>query len=132
MAHYRGKSVEVSFDGTDIHGDGRSVSYEETADTLDDTVYGADNRTKLASLLDGSGSFEALDVTGAWATAWQGLAPGSSGTMVIYPEGNSPGNRSVSFTAIITSRSLNLPYDDLATLSMSFEISGAVTEGTVA
>lgn len=131
MAHYRGKDVEVEFNSVAVEGDGRSISYEETADTLDDTVYGADNRTKLASLLDGSGSFEALDVTGAWATAWQELQPGASATMVIYPEGNSVGNRSVSFTAVITSRSLSMPYDDLATISVSFEISGAVTEGTV-
>ena len=123
--------MAVEFNSVDVSGDGRSVSYEETADTLDDTVYGADNRTKLASLLDGSGSFDALDVTGTWASAWQELAPGSTATLVIYPEGNSPGNREVSFTAIIKSRSLNIPYDDLATISVSFEISGAVTEGVV-
>ncbi len=131
MAHYRGKLVEVDFDSVDVSGDGRSVSYEETADTLDDTVYGADNRTKLASLLDGTGSLEALDVTGAWAAAWQGLSPGTTGTMDIYPEGNTSGMRKVSFVAIIKSRSLAMPYDDLATLSVSFEISGAVTETTV-
>jgi len=131
MAHFRGKDVEVIFNAVDVSGDGRSVSYEEKADTLDDTVYGADNRTKLASLLDGSGSLEALDVSGTWASAWSELAPGSSATMVIYPEGNSAANRSVTFTAIITSRSLSMPYDDLATLSVSFEISGAVVEDTV-
>jgi hypothetical protein len=131
MAHYRGKDVEVDFASVDVSGDGRSVSYEETADTLDDTVYGADNRTKLASLLDGTGSLEALDITGAWATAWQGLAPGTTGTMDIFPEGNTSGKRKVSFIAIIKSRSLQMPYDDLATLSVSFEISGAVAETTV-
>lgn len=131
MAHYRGKDVEVTFGATDVSGDGRSISYEEKADTLDDTVYGATNRTKLASLLDGSGSFESLDVTGDWSTAWAALQPGAEGSLVIFPEGNTAGKRSVTFTAIITSRSLSVPYDDLATLSVSFEISGAVVEGTV-
>lgn len=132
MAHYRGKDVAVEFNSVDVSGDGRSVSYEEKADTLDDTTYGATNRTKVSSLLDGSGSFEALDVSGAWGTEWTELAPGSEATMVIYPEGNTATNRTVSFTAIITSRSLSAPYDDLATISVSFEISGAVTEGVVA
>ena len=130
MPAYRGKNLLVNFDSTDISGDGRSVSYEESADILDDTTYGADNRTKQAGLLDGSGSFEALDQTGNWSTAWQAIAPGSSGSMVIYPEGNTTGNRRVTFTAVIGSRSVDFPYDGLATLSMSFEISGAVTEDT--
>lgn len=132
MAAFRGKNVVVLFNSVDISGDGRSVSYEETADTLDDTKYGQDNRTKLASLLDGSGSFEGLDSTGTWTAAWQEIAPGATATLQIRPEGSGAGLREVSFTAVVTSRSLELPYDDLASFSMSFEISGAVTEGTQA
>jgi hypothetical protein len=71
-------------------------------------------------------------VTGAWGTAWQALAVGETATMTIYPEGNTSGMRSIAFTAIITGRTLNMPYDDLATISVSFEISGAVTEDVVA
>lgn len=131
MPAYRGRDLVVTFGATDISGDGRSVSYEESADILDDTTYGADNRTKQAGLLDGTGSFEALDQTGSWSTIWQAIAPGTSGTMIIYPEGNIAANRQVSFTAVIGSRSIDFPYDGLATLSMSFEISGALTEGAV-
>lgn len=132
MAHYRGKLVEVDFNSVDVSGDGRSVSLEEKADVLDDTVYGADRRTKIASLEDGSGSLEALDVSGAWDTGFQALAVGTSATMVIYPEGNTSTKRSITFTAVITSRKTDFPYDDLAKVSVSFEISGDVTEGTVA
>ena len=132
MPAYRGKDVAVTFNAVDISGDGRSVSYEQSADILDDTTYGADERTKQGGLLDGSGSFEGLDVSGNFTAAWQEIVPGASATMVIYPEGNSSGNRSISFTAVISNRALTMPYDDLSTLSMSFEISGAVTEGTVA
>ena len=131
MPAYRGKDLLVNFDSVDISGDGRSLSYEESADILDDTTYGDDNRTKQAGLLDGSGSYEALDQTGAWSTAWQAIDPGSSGTMIVYPEGSSSPNRRTTFTAVIGSRSIDVPYDGLATLSMSFEISGAVVEDTV-
>jgi hypothetical protein len=132
MPAFRGKDLLVNFDSQDISGDGRSVSYEESADILDDTTYGDDNRTKQAGLLDGSGSFEALDQTGSWSAGWQAIAPGTSGTMIIYPEGNTSTKRTATFTAVIGSRSVDFPYDGLATLSMSFEISGAVVEGAVA
>lgn len=130
MPAYRGKNLVVTFDATNISGDGRSVSYSESADVLDDTTYGADNRSKQAGLLDGSGSFEALDQTGTWSTAWQAIQPGTSGTMVISPEGTTTGNRRATFTAVISERSVEFPYDNLATMSMSFEISGAVVEDT--
>ena len=132
MAAFRAKSLEVTYAGQAIEGDGRSISYTETADILDDTTYGADNKTKQAGLLDGNGSFEALDTSGTWSAAWQAIQPGDSDTMIIYPEGNSAGKRSVTFTAVINSRSVDFPYDGLATMSMSFDISGAVVEGTVA
>lgn len=132
MPAYRGKLVTVTFDGTDISGDGRSVSFQQSADALDSTTYGADVRTKVAGLQDGSGSMNGLDTSGAWSTAWQAIAAGATGTMVIYPEGNSTGQRSLTFTAIVTERSIEAPYDNLATFSMSFEISGAVVEGVVA
>jgi len=131
MPAFRAKDLEVEFASVAIEGDGRSISYTETADILDDTTYGGDNKTKQAGLLDGNGSFEALDTTGAWSTVWQAIQPGDSDTMIIYPEGNTAGNRTVSFTAVINSRSVDFPYDGLATMSMSFDISGAVTEGAV-
>ena len=133
MPAYRGKNVVVEFGATpvDISGDGRSVSFEQNADILDDTTYGDDNKTKQAGLLDGTGSFEALDTTGDWSGVWEAIAPGVSDTMIVYPEGKTVGNRKSSFTAVIKSRSLDMPYEDLAKVSMSFEISGAVTEATV-
>ena len=113
MPAYRGKNVEVDFNAVAIQGSGRSINYEEKADALDDTVYGADNKTKQAGLLDGSGGFEALDMTGDWSAAWEAIDPGQSATLDIYPEGNTTGNRKVSFTAVITNRSLDMPYDGL-------------------
>lgn len=132
MPHYRGRDVEVTFNAVDVSGDGRSASLEQSADVLDDTVYGMDERTKIASLEDGSFSLEALDSTGTWGTAWQELAVGASATMTIRPEGTGAGLREVSFTGVITSRSLEMPYDDLVKISASGEISGAVTESVQA
>jgi len=128
MPHYRGRDVGITFAAVDVAGDGRSVSYEQTADTLDDTVYGMDERTKIASIEDGSFSLEMLDTTGAWSTAWVALKQGASGQVIIRPEGAGSGKREVSFTGVITSRATDYPYDDLVKVSVSGEISGAVTE----
>lgn len=130
MAAYRGADVVVTFAGTDISGDGRSISIEESADALDSSKWGITRRTKVSGLEDASGSLEALDSTGAWSTAWNAIAVGSQDTLVIRPEGTGTGLRELSMNALITARKLELPYDDLSTLSMSFEVSGAVTETT--
>ncbi len=131
MPAFRGTDVEVTMGGVDISGDGRNVSFEQSGDALDSSAYGDTNRAYIPGLLDGQGSFEALDLTGAWSGAWDAMLVGASATMIIYPEGNTSTKRTLSFTAVITGRQLAFPYDDLATLSMSFQISGAVTEGTV-
>ena len=128
MPAYRGKDVVVLFNSVDISGDGRSVSYQESADTLDTSVYGDTRRTKIAGLEDGTGAFDALDTTGAWSALWDQIAVGTAATMEIRPEGTGSGLRSTSFTAIITARSLDLPYDDLAKFSLSYAMSGTPVE----
>jgi hypothetical protein len=130
MAAYRGADVYVELDGTDISGDGRSISIEESADALDSSKWGTTRRTKVAGLEDASGSMDALDSTGSWSTAWNAIAVGTEGTLVIRPEGTGAGLRQLSMSVLVTARSLSLPYDDLATFSMGFEVSGVITEST--
>lgn len=129
---FRGKDLTISFNAVQIEGDGRTVSFDESAETHDDTKYGASARTRIAGLTDGSGSFEALDASGDWSAAWEAIVPGTSATMVIMPEGAGSLKRTLTFTAIITARSVTWPYDDLAEVSMSYEISGAVVPTTQA
>ena len=130
MPAYRGRDVVVLFAGVDISGDGRSLSYNEVADALDSSKYGLDRKTKIAGLEDGSGTFDGLDSTGDWTAAWGAIAAGAEGTLVIRPEGTSPGNREFSVSAVVTSRSLDTPYDNLSTFAMAFEMSGEPTETT--
>ncbi len=130
MAAYRGADVVVTFATVEISGDGRSISIEESADALDSSKWGTTRRTKVAGLEDASGSMEALDTTGVWGTVWNAIPVGTSDTMLIHPEGTGTGKRALSMTVLITGRTLALPYDDLTTLSMSFEVSGVITEST--
>lgn len=132
MAAYRGKLVEVELDSTAISGDGRSITFEESGDALDSTKYGDDARVKIPGLTDASGSMEAIDSTGAWTSAWSAIKPGTAGALQIFPEGNTSTNRVVSCNIVVTSRSLTVPYDDIATFSMGFDVSGDVTESVVA
>ncbi len=130
MPAYRGRDVVVIFAGVDISGDGRSLSYNEVADALDSSKYGLDRKTKIAGLEDGSGTFDGLDSTGDWTAAWEAIAAGAEGTLQIRPEGTGGGNREFSVSAVVTSRSLDTPYDNLSAFSMAFEMSGEPTEGT--
>jgi len=130
MPSFRGKDVVVLFNAVDISGTGRSISFEESADILDDSKWGDTDRTKIAGLKDGTGSMDALDTTGDWSAAWDEIVVGASATLEIRPEGTGSGERSVSFTAVINARSLDLPYEDLAKFAMSFEKSGAATYDT--
>lgn len=132
MPAYRGRDVYVSFGGVDISGDGRSLSYNETADALDSTTVGVDRKTKIAGLEDGSGTYDGLDSTGDWNAAWEAIVVGASATLLIRPEGTGSALRELSVTAVVTSRSLDTPYDNLATFSMAFEMSGETTESAQA
>lgn len=136
MPAYRGKDVVVEFDldsggsPADISGDARSVSFSESAEVLDASTYGDNGKVKIVGTVDANGSMNGLDTTGDWSTAWDNIVPGNEGELTIYPEGKASGNRVVTMNVIITERSMELPYDNLATFSMSFEINGDATYDT--
>lgn len=107
MSHFIGSDVRIEFDGVDVSGDGRAVTYGGKF-----------------------GSLELLSVSHARATAWEVLSPGTSGHMVVYPEGKSIGRPTESFTARITGHHSATPYDDIETASVGF-VGGDVIQGLV-
>lgn len=133
MASYRGKNLTLTIDGQAMHSEARSLSVDVSADALDSTVYGADARAKEPGLSDGSISLEMLDQSGGnWTGTWAETKPGTKGAWVLRPEGAGAGLREMSFSAVITGRSINYPYDDLVVISITAEIDGAITESTQA
>jgi len=56
---------------------------------------------------------------------------GSEVTMSFQMEGNTAGAHKLSGTVLITGRSISASYDGLVEASLSFQGTGALTEGTV-
>lgn len=129
MATFSGSGGVVKV-GSDAIGEIRSYSVDETMDTLEDTSMGDTSRTYKASLKSFSGSCDVLfDDTD---TGQQAITVGSEVTMSFQMEGDTSGDHKLSGTVLITGRSISASYDGMVEASLSFQGTGALTEGTVA
>lgn len=128
MATFSGSEGVVKA-GSNIVGEIRSYSIEESMDTLEDTSMGDTSRTYKASLKTFTGSCDVLfDDTN---TAQLAMTVGAEVVMSFQMEGNTVGDHKLSGTVLITGRSISASYDGLVEASLSFQGTGALTEGTV-
>jgi len=129
MATFSGSGGTVLV-GSDAIGEIKTYTIDETMDTLEDTSMGDTSRTYKASLKSFSGSCDVMfDDTD---TAQQAMTVGSEVTMSFQMEGNTTGDHKLSGTVLITGRSISASFDGLVEASLSFQGTGALTEGTVA
>jgi len=130
MATFSG-SDGVILVGSDQVAEVRSYSIDETMDTLEDTSMGDSARTYKTSLKSFSGSadvfFDDTDTSGQGA-----LTVGTSATLNIQMEGNTTGDHKLSGTVLVTGRTITGSFDGLVEASITFQGTGALTEGTVA
>ena len=129
MAVHKGSEGLVQV-ATNTVAEIRSYSYEETADTIEDTSMGDAARTFVSSLTGWSGSIEAMwdetDTTGQGA-----LIIGATVTVSFYPEGETTGDTYHTGSAIVTGVSRTGSFDDLVMVSMTLQGTGALTEAVV-
>ncbi len=129
MATFSGSGGTVLV-GSNAIGEIKTYTIDETMDTLEDTSMGDTSRTYKASLKTFSGSCDVMfDDTD---TAQQAMTVGSEVTMSFQMEGNTTGDHKLSGTVLITGRSISASFDGLVEASLSFQGTGALTEGTVA
>ena len=106
------------------------MDFNTNAETIEDTAMGDSARTYLAGLTSADASVDVFwdetDTNGQVA-----LAPGSSVTLVLYPEGGDSGDTYYSGTAIVTSKSITGSFDGMVEASISATYTGAVTTATV-
>ena len=125
-----GKDVYVTFDAVAIHGDFTSVSFEETEDTVDVTAGADTSHYYVPTRKDGTASIEVF-YDGSTEAVWDKLAPGAAGTLIVGPKGTALGYPKYTWSrAIVSSRGLDLPFDDGVKVSAEFQFSSAVTEAT--
>ena len=129
MANHKGSEGVVKI-GTDTIAEVKDWSFDETADTTEDTVMGDAARTRKSTLASASGSVNAFwdetDTNGQVA-----MSAGSEVALKLYPEGATTGDTFYSVSAIITSVSRSATFDGMVEASFSFDSNGAVTAAVV-
>ena len=128
MATFSGSDGVIRI-GTAVMAEVRSWSVDQTSDTNDDTVMGDSWRTHKASLKSWTGSadvlFDDTDTAGQVACVL-----GATITVSFMMEGNSTGDHRLYGSATITNKTVNASYDGLVESSITFQGTGALTEGT--
>ena len=129
MATFAGKDGIVKI-GSNAIGEIRSYSIEQTMDTIEDSTMGDTDRTYVASLKSFSGS---MDVYFDEADAGQlDVQVGDTGTINVQMEGDTTGDHQLSGAILVTGRTITAAFDGMVEASLTFQGTGALTEGTVA
>jgi len=129
MATHKGSEGIVKI-GSNTVAEVTGFSFDETADTIEDTSLSDSARTYVSDLTSFSGSIDCMwdetDTTGQGA-----MTAGASVTLNLYPEGATTGDTYYSGTALITSISRANAIGAMVTASFSFQGTGALTSSTV-
>jgi len=107
-----------------------AFTLETTADVIESTQLTDTSKTFEVSRKSGTVTVEA-----AWdETDSNGqivLQEATGVTLLLYPEGADSGDYFYTVPAIVTGNSVSVTMDDLIRLSISCQINGAITRGTV-
>lgn len=133
MAATHGKGTVVKLDNSggslqDLSAYINSEDLSRQAETAETTTFGADSKTYIPGLKDGT-----FSLSGVWdptLDAHMDGILGVAGSFEIGPEGSANGDVKYSGEAICTDYSGSNPVGDVATWSAEFQISGNVSRGT--
>jgi hypothetical protein len=138
MAEYAGSAnviVWITTSGTlTMSGDTRTLTITPSQDTIDATAGQDTSKQFLPSFTSWDVSWEGVAQSGTAGTVYMAqLAPGTQGTLKIYPAGSVAGTAPLfTMPAFSKGGALSLPYADVATISTSWSVSsgGTATWGT--
>lgn len=129
MARYTGKDCDVTVGGNAVSAV-KEVNVDEEAETFEAVAFGDTAASQDVGIVKNSGSIVVYDDP-ADSSGQGALTPGASVSLVVYPEGNSTGKVSRTFTAIVSRRSQPVRREYVER-TYQFVIDGAITDGTVA
>jgi len=134
MAKFAATDYFVSINGTDFSTNLNSVELALEADDLETTAFGQGFRTRIGGLKQASLTLNFMQDFGSGSVD-QVLSPllASLATVVLKPTSGtvSSTNPSFTMTALVTQYSpMASSVGDLATLSVTFPVSGTVTRAT--
>ena len=129
MATHTGSAGTVKV-GANAIAELRSWSLDQSQDTVETTKLGDTVKTYSATQSSSSGTMDCFwdetDTNGQVA-----CTIGATVTLNIYPEGATSGDTYYTGSAIITSVGVAQTHDGIVERSLGFQITGAVTIGTV-
>lgn len=136
MAKFVATDYAITINGSDFSSSLAAATLEITAEEQETTAFGSGYRTRIGGLKDASLSLDFHQDFGAGAVDAT-LFPllGTQATVTIKPTSGSVSatNPSYSMLALVTQYSpFASSIGDLATLSVSWPVSGTVTRGTTA
>jgi hypothetical protein len=135
MAEFTGSNLAVYFKGTLISGNQREFSNKREMGLVDASAGADAARSYLTTLKDGTAKMVTLLQTSATATTDVPVlcVEGATGTLEWAPEGSASGKvRHYVSSAFVKSQETKSPYDDVTELSLEFQFSAAVSDGTYA
>ena len=116
--------------GGNVVAELRSMNLETSAEMIDATTLTSTSKINKAGTKSFTGSIDCFwdetDTNGQLT-----LEEGASITVVYLFEGNTSGDYSYSFTALVNSVSISSSIDGMVEASFSFTGTGAITRGTV-
>lgn len=115
-----GKNAYITFGGTVLQTDYRTLGFEDTIGTVDQSAGADAGITRLPLLRDGAFSLTVKRPQGGTAN-WIGLVPGSSGTLEYGPEGTATGKPKATVKVLLTGKSVPITYNDIVIDTLTFE-----------
>lgn len=127
MAVFSGKGLVVKF-GSDTLTHVRSASVTSAINMVDITAAADTFRGQLTTVTSFESTVEMLydDTTDLFDAE---LSVGTTGTLIVNPEGIASGAIKISGTAFVTGVQFSAPYDGLVVASVSFSGNSALTVG---
>lgn len=110
-----------------LSGDQRSLSYTREMETADATA-GADGaRVYKSTIKNFSASSDAMYTGTSGSAVFSAIGLGSEGTLVFAPQGTAAGKPKGGGPMICTNQSMEIPFDDMVTISLEFQGQGNET-----
>jgi len=130
MAKYTGVNMTADFASVTLV-EIISLTINETSEVYESTAAADTAKEYLGGLEDATFSIECRMDDGD--VVFDALAPGASGALNFYPEGNSSGKpKAAVATAFVTNRTLGTTYNSVTPVTATLQCSGGVTWSTVA
>lgn len=124
---YLGDSSIISFGGTALEQDYRTIDINESIGLVDKSAGSDAHESFLAAKVGTTVAIEFLfDGTEEWAAA----APGTEDTLIYGPEGSTSGDPKYTAVAIVESRQRKGAYNDVSAATVNLRMQASWLEGT--